>query len=495
MIGTPAANDRVKAVVLAAFLALLLGPARPAAGAAGAEFSAVIHVHSTVSSGRHSLEELVAMARSLGIDVLVPTDHDRVAMEYGLPPLRNLLKIRRENPSVLRGGADGYLREIARLNGVQDAVRLIPGVQSSPFYHWSGSPFRGDLTAHDYQKELLLIGMPDPGDYARLPVLHNGLSLTPQSARLPGFGAAIAGSLAAWLLFRRARGRLRMAAAALALAGLFAAADRHPFSLSRFDPYHGDAGIAPYQDVIDHVRARGGLVFWAHPESNHPVAGVSIGPVTLVTGHYAEDLARARGYTGFAALYGDNQTITAPGGIWDRLLIAYARGDRPEPAWAIAEADFHDASDGLALDAYQTIVRSPSKEAADVLAALQAGRCYAVRKGFGYRLVLSVFEVRDPLTGRRAGADGGLAAASAPRVRVALSASDGRARPAAVRLVRGGVVLRDFAGELPLELDFRDDAPWTGRSYYRLEASAAEGGGLISNPVFVERAPPLPEAS
>ena len=43
----------------------------------------VIHIHTTFSSGHYSIEQLVSMAREKGLEVLVLTDHDLVAMEYG----------------------------------------------------------------------------------------------------------------------------------------------------------------------------------------------------------------------------------------------------------------------------------------------------------------------------------------------------------------------------------------------------------------------------
>jgi hypothetical protein len=212
-----------------------------------------------------------------------------------------------------------------------------------------------------------------------------------------------------------------------------------------------------------------------------------MGPVSLVTGHYSEDIVRARGHTGFAALYGDTATITEPGALWDRILNQYVRGERAEPVWGIAEADFHEEADGMALDTFQTVVRSRSKAVADVLEALRRGRCYAVLKGRGYRLVLAAFEVRDPRSGRAAGAGEEIAVAGTPGVRLALRASDGTPRRVSVDLVRGGEVLRRIEGELPLEVEIADATLGEGRSYYRLEARGAEDSRLISNPIFVER--------
>ncbi|MCP4627147.1 MAG: PHP domain-containing protein [bacterium] len=61
-----------------------------------------MHVHTTYSSGRYSIEELVAKAKEKNLEVLVLTDHDQVVMEYGLFPFRNIIKRREEKKSVLR---------------------------------------------------------------------------------------------------------------------------------------------------------------------------------------------------------------------------------------------------------------------------------------------------------------------------------------------------------------------------------------------------------
>jgi hypothetical protein len=140
------------------------------------QLSGVIHVHSTFSSGKYSIEELVSRAENKNLEVLIVTDHDRVVMEYGLFPFRNLIKRREERPSVLRTGPQKYLAEIERLNRQQPSVLVIPGVQSSPFYYWTGTPFGKGLTAHNFRKELLVIGMSDPDDYHNLPLLHGRTS-------------------------------------------------------------------------------------------------------------------------------------------------------------------------------------------------------------------------------------------------------------------------------------------------------------------------------
>ena len=95
----------------------------------------VMHVHTTYSSGRYSIEELIDKAKEKNLEVLVLTDHDQVVMEYGLFPFRNLIKRREEKKSVLQVGPKIYLSEIKRFNQKQQSVLVVAGVQSSPFYY------------------------------------------------------------------------------------------------------------------------------------------------------------------------------------------------------------------------------------------------------------------------------------------------------------------------------------------------------------------------
>src|SRR3989339_319032 len=54
--------------------------------------SCVLHLHSTFSGGDRSLDRVVEEARKNHFDVVIPSDHDLMRWEYGLPPLRNLVK-------------------------------------------------------------------------------------------------------------------------------------------------------------------------------------------------------------------------------------------------------------------------------------------------------------------------------------------------------------------------------------------------------------------
>ena len=450
------------------------------------QLSGVMHVHSTFSSGRYSINELVSRAEEKGLEVLILTDHDHLVMAYGIFPFRNLIRKREERPSVLKAGPQNYLDAIERLNRRQQSVLLIPAVQSSPFYYWSGSPFGQGLTAHDFRKELLIVGMSDPEDYHNLPSLHGPASTRYLKELLPQFLIFLAAFLLSiYLIYQK--GKMRIVGLLIAIFSLAMMVDQHPFKSSRFDPYHGDQGEAPYQETIDYARSRGGLVFWAHPESNYSQKGVQMGPVKLMTDHYPEALIRTQDYTGFAALYGDTITATDAGAEWDQVLLQYCLGERTLPAWGVAGSDFHEDNGSVGLDTFQTVFLVESKRSADVLEALERGRVYAVRKAAGFRLSLDSFEIADNATGQRGISGEELIMGGSPVIKGRLSATDGGHHNVTVAVIRGGQSVWSFEGQTPLDFRFVDPDQWSGKTFYRLDVSGKGAGKLLSNPIFVTR--------
>jgi len=111
------------------------------------------------------------------------------------------------------------------------------------------------LTAHDYRKELLLIGLQRPEDYRGLPLLHNGLSTRYTKCMLPQSLIFLSGLfLSAYLVTHK--GIMRVLGGIIIILSIGLLVNHHPFQSSRFDPYHGDQGIKPFQELIDYVQAR-----------------------------------------------------------------------------------------------------------------------------------------------------------------------------------------------------------------------------------------------
>ncbi|HRT71752.1 MAG TPA: hypothetical protein P5308_10380, partial [Syntrophales bacterium] len=129
---------------------------------ASAEYYAVpgvIDTRTTFSDGAYTPQELADLAMQKGLRILVINDHDRVAMEYGLPPLRHILKYRIEHNSINLKGADHYLKAIEEVEKKHPDMVIIPGSETTPFYYWSGSLLNGNLTANNPERRLLTVGL------------------------------------------------------------------------------------------------------------------------------------------------------------------------------------------------------------------------------------------------------------------------------------------------------------------------------------------------
>ena len=155
-------------VLLAVLAGALVGRAE------GVErLSAVLHVHSDLSTGDLPLERLAAMAERQGIGALLLTENYLLRVEYGLPPFRALTRVAREERAVLGTGIDRYLARVARARAENPRVLIVPGVEVLPHYFWSGSPLALEMTVHNTQKNLLVFGLPNAAALRALPVTGN----------------------------------------------------------------------------------------------------------------------------------------------------------------------------------------------------------------------------------------------------------------------------------------------------------------------------------
>ena len=440
----------------------------------------VVHVHTDVTMG-YPIGKLVALARRYGIEAIVLTDNYSLRFEYGLFPFRKLLRKVFELPSVRTFGVERYLDMIRRAQEEYPDIVFVPGVEVTPHYFWTGSLLRRNLTMHNSQKNILVVGLKRPEDYEEM-------AYVVQEARYFGLGSVFRAMpvllfLPGIWLFRLKKRKV-LGGGLIVLAAI-STANNFPYTLSRYDAYR-ESGLLPHQMLIDFVKAKGGLTFWSFPEAEdfNVFEFGRLGSVTVKTDPYPEDLLKTKGYTGFGALYEDVITVTKPGNIWDRMLMEYCEGKREEPVWGIGEAGYHyEGHAGKKLCNILTVLLVPYKDEGQILEALRSGRMYAVRGTEDIRLVLEEFTVMGP-DGEKAFMGGKLVTKGPPRVHVKVVERGGREIPIYLKLIRSGDVIRTFEGKVPLEVVYEDiSCPKQGIVFYRIEVSGSSSQ-IVSNPIF-----------
>ena len=199
-------------------------------------------------------------------------------------------------------------------------------------------------------------------------------------------------------------------AGVLILVGFAGVWSNFPFFPRKHNPYH-DSGETPYQDVIDYVNEKEGMVFWAHPEGGRgaenfavpvppvvqPLAtllGIDRERIELQTDSYEGLLAQTDGYTGFAIFAKGMTKIGRSNGLWDKLLQAYCSGKRERPIWAIGETDFEGGGPPEWVRDTQTIFLikkaplSALERREKVLEAMRQGRMYAKLESIPDRILM-----------------------------------------------------------------------------------------------------------
>ena len=473
------------------------GPLRPVVAA--------VHVHSTWSSGDLTLDELIARARALGVEAIFLTENHLQRFEYGLPPLRNVLRYRVEYPSLLSRGPEPFLEAVRAANARQQEVLLIPGTEVIPHYYWTGDLWSGSLTMVNAQKNILAFGLYRPEDYREIPAIGNPGAAHWSLESLWLLWPAVLAVPGVWLLRLRRRRPVRLQHFQLTVErrytgygilclglGVVLLANNFPFRRPPVSPYDPNAGLRPHQAVIDFIAARGGLSAWSLPEArDHQVVTVAGRRATIQTEPYPSDLLATDRFTAFGGVYEDTTTFTEPGQGWDRLLADYLDGRRAAPAWAIGEAAYHrEGQAGKRFGDVQTVLLVDRKDPAALLQALRTGRLYAVQRAPEVGLILDQFQVLLP---QRPPAEAGdrlaLRVGDRPEVRAVVRATDGRRVGIQVRLVRAGAVVQTQRGDTPVSLSWTEaPLPADTRVFYRLEVHGPAGQQILSNPIFVQTA-------
>lgn len=459
-----------------------------------------IQISSKISDGKYTISEIVHIAKKNAMQAVIITERDLMRWEYGLWPLRNLIKKKVETGSVLRYGVLRYLQDIDTAQKNNPDILVLGGIESAPFYYWQGFPLDDTFSIHNWHKHMLVFGLKSTKDYLHLPVIGNkrGLVLPFRFKNVfyllwPLF-MLFAGILLIFkkqFSYRDEYGRRlgpyarksRWLGLVIVIVACFFLIDNFPFLDVRFSQYEGDLGVMPYQNLIDYVNQKHGLTFWAHPEAKNIERN---GRITIETNEHTADLLETESYTGFAVFYEGYEKVGTPGGIWDEILQQYCRGVRKKPVWAIGGLSFDSSGDldGLMKD-LRNICLVPQFNQAELIDAFREGRNYVVKGKLSSQFILDKFVVRNQTNSLKKIMGQEIEVESAPFLEISGHFLHGQPQPFKIRLIRGGKVIQSFDADSSFDITFKDEQPpGEKKTYYRLEIGAGDFM-CITNPIFV----------
>jgi hypothetical protein len=448
------------------------------------QIDAIADVKTNFSDGCASIKDIGNQSERLGIDAVIFGDYARNSIEFGIKPFERVFKKATEGPSVLGRGASGFISEINDNDRKIKNTLLIPGVETAPFYYWTGSNFDKNLTAHNWDKHLLVLGMQTASEYEQLPLPNSNFSLNYTEPLLNQF--ALLAFLCMMSVGAVYKGYARVITVPLMILFVLLTVNNHPFRSSPFDTYNGDRGIQPYQNLIDYANSKGALVFWNHMESNSGIR--QHGSISLKTLPYPDDLLKTKNYTGFQVV-GDNpiQQVEV-GQQWDKVLMEYIQSQRDQPVWGYGSNDYLcEDRNGDKLGSVRTILLVREKNRDTILDAMRKGRMYAVRQADDNRLSLDEFIVEDQKTGQQATLGQELISTDFPAVKIKLRSIKGGNKTVQIQIIRNGLLAKQETVSLPYELTWRDVSnPKERMAYYRVKASVNSMDHLVSNPIFVK---------
>jgi hypothetical protein len=500
------------------------------------QLTAAVHVHTTASTGSYSLSTLSDVARNEGIDAVVLGENLQLDFRFGPWPLRFFFELNRTLPSLRQHGIGDFLEELEEVHSARAGPLYLLGVEVMPHYYWTGSLAGRTKTIHNVQRNMLVVVPPpvegkavdDVVDQGRtflrnLPAIGNpggekhdwrslakllpgifllGYGIRRLLQRQSGLPISWRGGVRALIGGNHPQLPMKEVAvrALLLVGGLYLLVHNYPYSIPLHSHYDPDAGLVPYQGLIDSARQQGGLVYWSMPEASD-YRDLSVGPVTvrLSTEPYSDAVSETTGHTGFAGVYAQNVTMLDAGGPWDAVLKAYCKDERVAAPWVIGEGAFHYTGQAQKrLSDVLTVLWVQEATRAEVFGALARGRSYALRQKWPESLRLREFTLGVPSTGQLAwpgdtmelamGVEGTSRGELGFEIVVEMSAESGGAMPVRVEIIRQGKLYRSWEETTPFRRQISEALePGDDHVYYRVMAYGPEPHRVVSNPIFVRR--------
>ena len=473
-----------------------------------------VNLDSELGGGALSPEEIIQKVRDAELKVAIFADKDNNRVEYGIPPLRNLIKKTEERESVNHYGAKRYIERIEAIASNYPDMVILPGTEAVPFYYWGGSisprlilksfykwggSISSGLILKNFHKNILVFGLEKAEDYENLPSVSNKKPLEFSINCFINFWPifVIVLGLVVFSIRKSCRYHFLLTSHLSAntkikmyipfryiglgviftVVGFVFLVNNYPFLNPKFDQYHGDKGSSPYQELIDYVNLKGGLTFWSSPDVG--TANYKMGTVTFETAPYYHELLNTKDYTGFAVFAEGMKHSGIPGGVWDQVLIEYINGERKKPVWAIGELDYEE---GDWMGETQTVFLLKKLTKEDVLAALRDGRMYSVIGNVKTpKPALERFQIWDDSSQKWVEMGQTVNVKEATKMRIKLSLPAGQNQTGELKIIREGEVVKVINVTSSYEdiIDFDYRKP-NGKTYYRVDYN----GTLISNPIF-----------
>lgn len=459
---------------------------------------AVIHLDTNISDGTLSPEEMIQKVKDAGINVAVINDKDNLRVEYGLFPLRKIIRMVEERNSIMTYGAKNYLDRIADISKKNPDMTIIAGVEAVPFYFWQGSYFTDNLKLINFHKHLLIIGLEKSEDFEGIPsISHNNplqfdlwclINILPIFLMPLGLWMALHKKIEHVQLMQLRVKKEKRPYLIIGMLALFTGAvftiNNFPFGTPLYDQYHGDMGALPYQNLIDYVEKKGGMVFFAHPDVD---ARHKIGEIEINTPPYSEELLKTQNYTGFAVFAEGMKYAGKTGGVWDKVLKEYINGKRKKPVWAIGELDYKEG-DWMGETQTVFLVDKNNNNKANILDALKNGRMYAV---YGMSPILETFQIWDDKKGEWVDMGGEAAVDNKIRLKIKVSLPELEKKAMKLKIIREGEVIKEIDLMEGINIEWEDESIIKTfgdkhfnagkKTYYRIDIDSR----LISNPIFV----------
>lgn len=360
-------------------------------------------------------------------------------------------------------------------------------VETIPFYYWTGSPFSKNLTTHNWEKTFLIFGLNKPNNFKTLPVIHNNYSTKYTFRFIPVTISFLLAFLISIFLIRW-KGIFRIIGILVFITSLLFLINYHPLRPILFTQYNGDQAIIPYQEVIDDVNNKDGLIFWSQSKDNK--RDKKIGPIIIKDGFKPKDLILSKNYTGFL-ITPDKYELTKPGNEWDNILLEYCSNQRKSPVWQMGGFNLNGSSLNK-IDTIQTVFLIETRNKISVIEALRRGRTYTLISDNKIGLSLNLFSVSDPKTETYGIMGEEISLKVSPLIKISVAALKKNSGEIKVNLIRSGNIISTFNGQSPLNINYQDGYFKEGEKvYYRLEILADTYSRIITNPIFVKFYSPI----